>query len=48
LNVSLVTARSRSLNSTTVARSGSVTAQPRRDQMPAELNEHLVVEFYSR
>ena len=28
--------------------SGSVTAQPRRDQMPAELNEQLVVEFYSR
>jgi small subunit ribosomal protein S4 len=28
--------------------SGSVNAQPRRDQMPAELNEQLVVEFYSR
>ena len=28
--------------------SGSVAAQPRRDQMPAELNEQLVVEFYSR
>jgi ribosomal protein S4 len=27
---------------------GSVTALPRRDQMPAELNEQLVVEFYSR
>ena len=27
---------------------GSVTAMPRRDQMPAELNEQLVVEFYSR
>jgi small subunit ribosomal protein S4 len=28
--------------------SGSVTALPRRDQMPAELNEQLVIEFYSR
>ena len=28
--------------------SGSVTAMPRRDQMPAELNEQLVIEFYSR
>jgi small subunit ribosomal protein S4 len=28
--------------------SGSVTAHPRRDQMPAELNEQLVVEYYSR
>jgi len=27
---------------------GSVTALPRRDQMPVELNEQLVVEFYSR
>jgi small subunit ribosomal protein S4 len=27
---------------------GSVTALPRRDQMPLELNEQLVVEFYSR
>jgi small subunit ribosomal protein S4 len=27
---------------------GSVTSLPRRDQMPAELNEHLVVEYYSR
>ena len=27
---------------------GSVTAMPRRDQMPAELNEQLVVEYYSR
>ena len=27
---------------------GSVTALPRRDQMPADLNEQLVVEFYSR
>jgi small subunit ribosomal protein S4 len=27
---------------------GSVTAAPRRDQMPAELNEQLVIEFYSR
>ena len=27
---------------------GSVTALPRRDQMPAELNEQLVVEYYSR
>jgi small subunit ribosomal protein S4 len=28
--------------------SGSVSAQPRRDQMPAELNEQLVIEYYSR
>ena len=28
--------------------SGSVTALPRRDQMPAELNEQLVIEYYSR
>lgn len=28
--------------------SGSVTALPRRDQMPAEINEQLVVEYYSR
>jgi len=27
---------------------GSVTALPRRDQMPLELNEQLVVEYYSR
>jgi small subunit ribosomal protein S4 len=27
---------------------GSVTSLPRRDQMPLELNEQLVVEFYSR
>jgi len=27
---------------------GSVTALPIRDQMPAELNEQLVVEYYSR
>jgi small subunit ribosomal protein S4 len=27
---------------------GSVTGLPRRDQMPLELNEQLVVEFYSR
>jgi small subunit ribosomal protein S4 len=27
---------------------GTVTALPRRDQMPLELNEHLVVEYYSR
>ena len=27
---------------------GDVTALPRRDQMPVELNEQLVVEFYSR
>ncbi len=27
---------------------GSVTALPRRDQMPAEINEQLVVEYYSR
>ena len=28
--------------------SGAVVAPPRRDQMPADLNEHLVVEYYSR
>ena len=28
--------------------SGNVTALPRRDQMPPELNEQLVVEYYSR
>ncbi len=28
--------------------SGSVTALPARDQMPLELNEQLVVEYYSR
>jgi small subunit ribosomal protein S4 len=28
--------------------SGNVTTLPRRDQMPVELNEQLVVEFYSR
>ncbi|HEV8054640.1 MAG: 30S ribosomal protein S4 [Chloroflexi bacterium] len=28
--------------------SGTVTGQPRRDQMPLELNEQLVVEYYSR
>ena len=28
--------------------SGHVTALPRRDQMPLELNEQLVVEYYSR
>jgi len=27
---------------------GSVTTMPRRDQMPAELNEQLVIEYYSR
>ena len=27
---------------------GSVTGMPRRDQMPLELNEQLVVEYYSR
>ena len=27
---------------------GSVTALPRRDQMPLELNDQLVVEYYSR
>ena len=27
---------------------GSVTALPTRDQMPLELNEQLVVEYYSR
>jgi small subunit ribosomal protein S4 len=27
---------------------GSVTALPRRDQMPLDLNEQLVVEYYSR
>jgi small subunit ribosomal protein S4 len=28
--------------------SGNITALPRRDQMPLELNEQLVVEYYSR
>ena len=28
--------------------SGSIAAMPRRDQMPLELNEQLVVEYYSR
>jgi len=28
--------------------SGTVLDQPRRDQMPLDLNEHLVVEYYSR
>jgi len=28
--------------------SGTITALPRRDQMPLELNEQLVVEYYSR
>ena len=28
--------------------SGSVLDQPRRDQMPLDLNEQLVVEYYSR
>lgn len=27
---------------------GTVSQLPRRDQMPADLNEHLVVEYYSR
>ncbi len=27
---------------------GTVTALPTRDQMPLELNEQLVVEYYSR
>jgi len=27
---------------------GTVTELPRRDQMPLDLNEHLVVEYYSR
>jgi len=27
---------------------GSITTMPRRDQMPAELNEQLVIEYYSR
>jgi ribosomal protein S4 len=27
---------------------GTVVALPRRDQMPLELNEQLVVEYYSR
>jgi small subunit ribosomal protein S4 len=30
------------------ALSGAVVAPPRRDQMPSDLNEHLVVEYYSR
>jgi ribosomal protein S4 len=28
--------------------SGTVRSLPRRDQMPLELNEQLVVEYYSR
>jgi small subunit ribosomal protein S4 len=28
--------------------SGSVLAEPTREQMPAEFNEQLVVEYYSR
>jgi ribosomal protein S4 len=28
--------------------SGSVTAEPTREQMPMEFNEQLVVEYYSR
>ena len=28
--------------------SGAVLSEPRRDQMPAELNEQLVIEYYSR
>jgi len=27
---------------------GSVVSTPRRDQMPLDLNEQLVVEYYSR
>lgn len=27
---------------------GTIAAAPRRDQMPLELNEQLVVEYYSR
>ena len=27
---------------------GTISAAPRRDQMPLELNEQLVVEYYSR
>ena len=27
---------------------GTIAALPRRDQMPLELNEQLVVEYYSR
>jgi hypothetical protein len=27
---------------------GTIVAAPRRDQMPLELNEQLVVEYYSR
>jgi small subunit ribosomal protein S4 len=27
---------------------GNVTTMPRREQMPVELNEQLVVEYYSR
>jgi small subunit ribosomal protein S4 len=30
------------------ALSGTVLSLPRRDQMPLDLNEHLVVEYYSR
>jgi small subunit ribosomal protein S4 len=36
------------LNVDATKMTGSVTALPRRDQMPLELNEQLVVEFYSR
>jgi small subunit ribosomal protein S4 len=28
--------------------SGTIVDQPRRDQMPLDLNEQLVVEYYSR
>jgi small subunit ribosomal protein S4 len=35
-----------SIDAATLA--GSILAAPRRDQMPLELNEHLVVEYYSR
>jgi len=28
--------------------SGTVSASPSRDQMPLDLNEQLVVEYYSR
>jgi len=36
------------LNVDSTKMTGSVTALPRRDQMPLELNEQLVVEYYSR
>jgi small subunit ribosomal protein S4 len=36
------------LNVDTDKLAGSVTTMPRRDQMPAELNEQLVIEYYSR